>query len=628
MTTTKTHDLVNRLTQISSAPSADDTVSFDYAYNTASQRTAITNADGSRWVYQYDKLGQVTSGKKYWADGIPVAGQQFEYAFDDIGNRTETKAGGDTSGSNPRTSVYYPNALNQYWSNTVPGAVDVMGVALATNTVTVNGLASYRKGEYFRKELSANNSAAPVWQQITVAAPNEATVTRHEFVAQTPQVFVHDDDGNLVADGRWNYTWDGENRLVAMAARTGVGPQISLKFEYDAQGRRIRKQVWGNAAWSGSATNDLRFVYDGWNLIAVLSPQSTVLRSFTWGVDLSGSLQGAGGVGGLVAMTVHTGANTGTYFYSFDGNGNVAALINPSDSTIAARYDYGPFGEVIRATGPMAKANPFRFSTVYQDDETDLLMYVHRPYSASTGRFLCKDPIQEQGGLNLYAFVANDPVNSVDFLGLWNSKVHYIKSIEWSGNAGFGPSYAAMIGESDNGVDKNWGTSPFPWGEMDRHLNYPGRHGPDSRVYWYETEYRKAVDALAASDKDQNRMHCVEAAQAFGRGLHSWQDISAHRPWPSGGDWSSGIAHPAWWDDWHGEVNAGTPFSDGFWARYYKARPEKGDDYNKWTGSSAQIASQEAARIKVTGASQDAVRRFVGEVRKHCFCRKEMLLNP
>jgi RHS repeat-associated protein len=51
-----------------------------------------------------------------------------------------------------------------------------------------------------------------------------------------------------------------------------------------------------------------------------------------------------------------------------------------------ARYEYGPFGEVIRATGPMAKANPFRFSTKYQDDETDLAHYGYRYYSASTGK--------------------------------------------------------------------------------------------------------------------------------------------------------------------------------------------------------------------------------------------------
>ncbi len=427
MTTSKQHDYLNRLSSVRSVNAQSAVLSsFSYSYNDANQRTERREADGVYWRFGYDSLGQVTSGKKYWADGIPVAGQQFEYAFDDIGNRTETKAGGDASGSNLRTSAYYPNALNQYWSNTVPGAVEVMGVALATNTVTVNGQAPYRKGEYFRKELAVNNTAAPVWQQITVVAPNEATVTRHEFVAQTPQVFVHDDDGNLVSDGRWTYTWDGENRLVAMAARTGVGPQISLKFEYDAQGRRIRKQVWGNAAWSGSATNDLRFVYDGWNVIAVLSPQSTVLRSFTWGLDLSGTFQGAGGVGGL--LMVSDSAN-GVHFPAFDGNGNVAALVK-SDGTLSAQYEYRPFGELLRASGSLAGVNPFRFSTKYQDDETAFLYYGHRYYNASTGRWLSRDPIQEQGGLNLYAFVANDPIRFWDRFGL-DPVGDWISGIYW-----------------------------------------------------------------------------------------------------------------------------------------------------------------------------------------------------
>jgi len=64
----------------------------------------------------------------------------------------------------------------------------------------------------------------------------------------------------------------------------------------------------------------------------------------------------------------------------------------------------GPFGEVIRATGPMAKANPFRFSTKYQDDETDLVYYDFRYLNTSTGRWLSQDPAGERGGLNLYCF--------------------------------------------------------------------------------------------------------------------------------------------------------------------------------------------------------------------------------
>ena len=120
MTTTKQYDLLNRLTAISSA-GVSPVASFNYAYNSANQRALVTNVDNSYWNYQYDFLGQVTSGKRYWADGTPVAGQQFTYNFDDIGNRKSTAAGGDGSGLNLRTANYTANNLNQYTSRDVPG---------------------------------------------------------------------------------------------------------------------------------------------------------------------------------------------------------------------------------------------------------------------------------------------------------------------------------------------------------------------------------------------------------------------------------------------------------------------------------------------------------------------------
>ncbi len=86
----------------------------------------------------------------------------------------------------------------------------------------------------------------------------------------------------------------------------------------------------------------------------------------------------------------------------------------------------GPFGELLRATGPMAKANPFRFSTKYQDDETDLLYYGYRYYSASTGRWLSRDPAEEgEGGANLYGFVACDAINYSDYLGKFLNGTDY-----------------------------------------------------------------------------------------------------------------------------------------------------------------------------------------------------------
>jgi len=74
----------------------------------------------------------------------------------------------------------------------------------------------------------------------------------------------------------------------------------------------------------------------------------------------------------------------------------------------------GPFAEVLRATGPMAKVNPIRWSTKYTDDETDLVMYPYRPYSPSMGRSLSHDPIEEKGGLNLYGFTGNSPTCLID----------------------------------------------------------------------------------------------------------------------------------------------------------------------------------------------------------------------
>jgi RHS repeat-associated protein len=110
-----------------------------------------------------------------------------------------------------------------------------------------------------------------------------------------------------------------------------------------------------------------------------------------------------------------------THFVAYDGNGNVGVLVNAAGGTVSAQYDYGPFGELLRATGPMAKANPFRFSTKYQDDESDLLYYGYRYYRPSTGRWIIRDPSEEDGGLNLYGFVAEGPLSMIDSLGLSSS---------------------------------------------------------------------------------------------------------------------------------------------------------------------------------------------------------------
>ena len=240
MTTTKTYGFLNRLSNIGSVNGQSLTLdSHGYAYNNANQRVGMTNADNSCWVYHYDPLGQVTSGVKYWSDGTPVAGQQFGYAFDSIGNRQTTTAGGDQSGNNLRSASYTANNLKQYSSRTIPNATDVTGSATNAATVTVNGQATYRKNDYYRLQLGIDNGTEPVFQSVTNLAvlnqhtyPLVSNTTGSIYLPQTPENFSYDSDGNLLADGRWNYTWDAENRLSTLVSRTIAGPQQSMKFEY------------------------------------------------------------------------------------------------------------------------------------------------------------------------------------------------------------------------------------------------------------------------------------------------------------------------------------------------------------------------------------------------------------
>lgn len=422
-TTSRDFDLLNRLRVVSTAPAGGGSGwTSRYAYNTANQRTRRTDADGSFWVYQYDALGQVVSGKRFWADGTPVAGQQYEYAYDDIGNRTASKEGGDDSGQGLRSSAYSRNNLNQYTARTNAPFLDVVGLAHAGAAVTVNGVAASRRGEYFRRELAVTNAAGPVATATTVAALSGASSSNLVGTLLSPpasQVLTYDADGNLLSDGLWEYTWDGENRLLSIQSPTTLSAahRRKVSWEYDPAGRRIRQTTagWNNTTWTNAT--DLKLFYDGWACLAELNATNNAfVAGYAWGLDLSGTPTGAGGVGGLLWMRPNGGA---AHFAAYDGNGNVIGLVDGSTGLESARYEYDTFGNTIRltGTGTIAKDNPFRFSTKRTERESGLVLYEYRPYSTFLGRWPNRDPIGEQGGINLYAFAFNDPGNRVDIFG-------------------------------------------------------------------------------------------------------------------------------------------------------------------------------------------------------------------
>jgi len=93
-------------------------------------------------------------------------------------------------------------------------------------------------------------------------------------------------------------------------------------------------------------------------------------------------------------------------------------MVNTATGEAQARFEYDPFGQEVRATGPALAHAKFRFSSKYFDGESDLSYYGYRFYNPDTGRWVNRDPIGEQGGVNLYGFVSNNPVNATDPLGL------------------------------------------------------------------------------------------------------------------------------------------------------------------------------------------------------------------
>ncbi|WP_073472476.1 RHS repeat domain-containing protein [Desulfatibacillum alkenivorans] len=100
-----------------------------------------------------------------------------------------------------------------------------------------------------------------------------------------------------------------------------------------------------------------------------------------------------------------------------DANGNVGQLISAADGTLHATYEYDPFGRLINAQGSKANLNPYRFSTKPMDQQTGLYYYGYRYLDVELGRWVNRDPIEEEGGWNLYGFVANMCTNTLDPLG-------------------------------------------------------------------------------------------------------------------------------------------------------------------------------------------------------------------
>jgi len=232
----------------------------------------------------------------------------------------------------------------------------------------------------------------------------------------------YDPDGNLLTNGPWAYTWDAENRLASACSNS----VLLVTNVYDHQSRRIRKEVYvrESPSFEFQVSRSHAFLHDGWNVIREVRSQNSGVSTnyYTWGLDLSGSLQGAGGVGGLLAVTT-VGPNSlqpKVYFPAFDANGNVAQYLDATGG-VAAACTYDAFGNTVACSGPMAGEFTYWFSTKYLDAETGLYYDCYHFYSAVLGRWVSRYPLGGNGGVNNYCAFKNAAVNKYDLFGLYDT---------------------------------------------------------------------------------------------------------------------------------------------------------------------------------------------------------------
>ena len=213
----------------------------------------------------------------------------------------------------------------------------------------------------------------------------------------------YDLDGNLTNVLGRTYSYDAANRLVSVSDAQG----LVVSNRYDALDRRVQKITPEYTA---------TFLYDGWNVVeermAYTNGTDHVFRYY-WGKDLSESLQGAGGIGGLLCFT----CDGDVYVPVYDQIGNIVAVVDSSGTEVAS-FVYDAFGRTVAESGSATSLVHYRFSTKYWDEETGMCYYGYRFYVPRMGRWLNRDPIGEKEGGQVYAFIQNHSVSDFDFLGL------------------------------------------------------------------------------------------------------------------------------------------------------------------------------------------------------------------
>ncbi len=379
------YDVYNRLIQ-----QQDGIGLTAYSYDANSKILSVDGLWGNDTLtYQYDLLGRRT--------GVtPQSGTTLAYTYDSLNRLTQIQGGSRAysyaySGINPLVQ-----SLNRLTS---------LSNKTSANSILTQHVFTYNPQDLRGSEdITRTASAGSPEEQLTTYQYNALNQLLEE--ADPVKAFVSDADGNMTQgytpDGyTMTASYDAENRLTQTEFTDTASVIHRARYSYGADNLLRKKQVYANS----TLVTESRYVLDGFNVLQERDSNNAVLREYTWGLNRGG------GIGGLLNLR-QGGQN---YSYLYDGKGNVDGLIDDAE-TLVAGYVYSAFGRLLTKTGSLDQ--PFRFSTKAFDEQTGLAYYGYRFYSPGVGRWINRDPIGEAGGINLYGFVRNSPVDTVDLYGL------------------------------------------------------------------------------------------------------------------------------------------------------------------------------------------------------------------